>query len=66
MVTTNVDVESSLLLFRSRGDDPRARLRVAPGGRPAARDADGGLRLADRHITVDESVLRTQNLAMFL
>ena len=28
-------------------------------------DADG-LRLASRHITVEESVLRTQNLAIFL
>ena len=29
-------------------------------------EPDGVLRLADRHITVEESVLRTQNLAIFL
>ena len=55
---------SSLLLFRSRGD---IHDRPAVGGahRRAARE-HGGLLLARREILVDESVLRTQNLAVFL
>jgi len=67
-------VESAILLFRSRGDTrdadllscgradllrPGAEARSRPGG-PA------GYLLARREITVDESVLRTQNLAIFL
>ena len=60
-------VESALLLFRSRGDTREADL-VSCGRddllRPDA--ASGGYRLARREITVDESVLRTQNLAIFL
>ena len=59
-------VESALLLFRSRGDrasptcSRRGRRDLLRGGPP------DGLRLARREITVDESVLRTQNLAVFL
>ncbi len=60
-------VESALLLFRSRGDTREPDLlscgrsdllRLGPG--------PSGYRLARREITVDESVLRTQNLAIFL
>jgi 3-phenylpropionate/cinnamic acid dioxygenase small subunit len=61
----DVSVESSLLLFRSRGDDRPADL-VCAGRRDVLRDVDGSLRLAKREITVDEAVLRTQNLAIFL
>ena len=61
----SVAVESYLLLFRSRGDqrapqtlsDARVDLLVA---------ADASFRIVERHITVDESVLRMQNLAVFL
>jgi phthalate 3,4-dioxygenase beta subunit len=58
-------VKSYLLLFRSRGD-------VQPSDFVSAERADllrrdgGRLRLARREIVVDEAVLRTQNLAVFL
>ena len=58
-------VESALLLFRSRGDTREADL-VSAGRSDLLRATFGGLRLARREITVDESVLRTQNLAVFL
>jgi len=65
-------VESALLLFRSRGDTREADLISA--GRTdvlretpdVPRETPGGLMLARREITVDEAVLRTQNLAIFL
>ncbi len=60
-----VDVESSLLLFRSRGDDRPAEY-VCALRRDVLRTVDGGWRLAARRITVEEAVLRTQNLAIFL
>ncbi|TQM68357.1 phthalate 3,4-dioxygenase beta subunit [Actinomadura hallensis] len=58
-------VESAVLLFRSRGDVDGPSL-VSAGRRDVLRDVGGEWRLARRHITVDESVLRTQNLAVFL
>ena len=58
-------VESSLLLFRSRGDTREADL-VSAGRIDTLRLTDDGYRLARREIAVDESVLRTQNLAIFL
>jgi phthalate 3,4-dioxygenase subunit beta len=58
-------VESALLLFRSRGDTREADL-ISAGRADLLRETDDGLRLARREITVDESVLRTQNLAVFL
>jgi phthalate 3,4-dioxygenase subunit beta len=57
--------ESALLLFRSRGDSREADL-VSAGRRDLLRQTPDGLRLARREITVDESVLRTQNLGVFL
>ncbi len=39
---------------------------VSAGRSDVLRSVDGAWRLARRHITVDESVLRTQNLAVFL
>ncbi len=58
-------VESAVLLYRSRGD--RNPPSVLSAGRvdTLVRTPDG-LRLAARLIEVDESVLRTQNLAIFL
>ena len=58
-------VESALFLFRSRGD--RNEPDVLSAGRTdhLRRTADG-LRLASRVIETEESVLRTQNLAVFL
>jgi phthalate 3,4-dioxygenase beta subunit len=58
-------VESALLLFRSRGDTREADL-ISAGRTDLLRATADGLRLARRQITVDESVLRTQNLAVFL
>ena len=58
-------VESALLLFRSRGDTREPDL-LSAGRTDLLRETSGGLRLARREIIVDESVLRTQNLAVFL
>jgi phthalate 3,4-dioxygenase beta subunit len=58
-------VESALLLFRSRGDTREPSL-ISAGRADLLRQAADGLKLARREITVDESVLRTQNLAVFL
>ena len=58
-------MESSLLLFRSRGDTREADL-VSAGRTDTLRLTGDGYRLARREIAVDESVLRTQNLAIFL
>ncbi len=59
-------VESALLLFRSRGDTREADLLSAGRADLLRPDGAGSHRLARREITVDESVLRTQNLAVFL
>jgi phthalate 3,4-dioxygenase subunit beta len=61
----NLRVESALLLFRSRGDTREADL-ISAGRADLLRQTDDGLKLARREITVDEAVLRTQNLAVFL
>jgi len=58
-------VESAVLLFRSRGDTREADL-VSAGRTDLLRETAAGLRLARREILVDEAVLRTQNLAVFL
>jgi phthalate 3,4-dioxygenase beta subunit len=58
-------VESALLMFRSRGDTREADL-LSAGRSDMLRETPDGLRLARREITVDEAVLRTQNLAVFL
>jgi len=60
-----LSVESALLLFRSRGDTREADL-ISAGRADLLRETPGGLMLARREITVDEAVLRTQNLAVFL
>ena len=59
------EVESAVLLFRSRGDTREADL-VSAGRTDVLRETADGLRLARREILVDEAVLRTQNLAVFL
>ena len=58
-------VQSAVLLFRSRGDNREADL-VSAGRTDVLRESAAGLRLARREILVDEAVLRTQNLAVFL
>ena len=58
-------VESAVLLFRSRGDTRPPEIVCA--GRVDRLRANGdSYQLAERRIDVDESVLRTQNLAIFL
>jgi 3-phenylpropionate/cinnamic acid dioxygenase small subunit len=57
--------KSYLLLFRSRGD-VRAPDWVSAERTDVLRRDDGGFKIAERLIVVDESVLRTQNLAVFL
>jgi len=58
-------VESAELLFRSRGDVNDSAL-VSCGREDVLRWCNGALKLARRTIFVDESVLRMQNLAVFL
>ena len=60
-----IEVESTILLFRSRGDDREAEY-VCASRHDVLRQARNRHLLASRRITVDESVLRTQNLAVFL
>lgn len=60
-----VAAESSLLLFRSRGDD-RAPELVCARRIDRLRAAGDSYVIAARLIEVEESVLRTQNLAIFL
>jgi phthalate 3,4-dioxygenase subunit beta len=60
-------VESAVLLYRSRGD--RTEPSVLSAGRTdllVPGPGGEGLRLRRRHIDIDEAVLRTQNLAIFL
>lgn len=62
---TQLTVQSAELLFRSRGDVNDAAL-LSCGRDDVLRRDDGVWKLARRTITVDESVLRMQNLAVFL
>jgi len=63
--TDDVEVGSYVLLYRSRGDDRPADL-VSAGRTDVLRRVEGGWLLARRDIVIDEAVLRTQNLALFL
>lgn len=58
-------VQSAVLLFRSRGDvrDPAF---VSAGRDDVLRRTPEGWKLARRDVFVDESVIRMQNLAVFL
>jgi 3-phenylpropionate/cinnamic acid dioxygenase small subunit len=58
-------VESATLLFRSRGD-VREGAFLSAGREDLLRREGGQWRLARRTIHVDESVIRMQNLAVFL
>jgi phthalate 3,4-dioxygenase beta subunit len=58
-------VSSSVLLLRSRGDT-RASEVVSAGRDDRLVRVDGRWLLRARHLVVDEPVLRTQNLAIFL
>ena len=58
-------VESAVLLYRSRGDRTAPSL-LSAGRTDVLMPTKEGLRLRQRDIEIDESVLRTQNLAIFL
>ncbi|MGH3383121.1 MAG: 3-phenylpropionate/cinnamic acid dioxygenase subunit beta [Nocardioidaceae bacterium] len=58
-------VDSAVLLFRSRGD-VREHALISAGREDLLRRTDDGWLLARRHIAIDESVIRMQNLAIFL
>jgi 3-phenylpropionate/cinnamic acid dioxygenase small subunit len=58
-------VESAELLFRSRGDVNESAL-VSCGREDVLRRCGSSWKLARRKVFVDESVLRMQNLAVFL
>ncbi len=58
-------VESAELLFRSRGDVNESAL-LSCGREDLLRRCGDGWKLARRNIIADESVLRMQNLAVFL
>jgi 3-phenylpropionate/cinnamic acid dioxygenase small subunit len=58
-------VESATLLFRNRGD-VREGSFVSAGREDLLRRVDGRWKLARRVIMVDDSVMRMQNLAIFL
>lgn len=57
--------QSNILLFRSRGDVHEPDL-LSGRRRDILRRTAEGLRIAEREVWLDESVLRTQNLAVFL
>jgi phthalate 3,4-dioxygenase subunit beta len=58
-------VDSGVLLYRSRGDVREPAL-ISAGREDLLRRSGDGWQLARRTILVDDSVLRTQNLAIFL
>ena len=60
-----LEARSYLLLYRSRGDDRSADMLSAERT-DRLRPVPGGWSLAMRDIAIDEAVLRTQNLALFL
>ncbi|MDG2114290.1 MAG: 3-phenylpropionate/cinnamic acid dioxygenase subunit beta [Actinomycetota bacterium] len=64
-VPDELRVESGVLLFRSRGDQQPSDL-LSAGRVDTLRRVEDAWRLARRIVTVDEAVLRTQNLAVFL
>lgn len=57
--------DSGVLLYRSRGDVREPAL-LSAGREDLLRRTAGGWQLARRTILVDDAVLRTQNLAIFL
>jgi phthalate 3,4-dioxygenase beta subunit len=63
--TDDVEVRSYVLLYRSRGDDRAADL-VSAARTDVLRRVEDGWILVRRDIVIDEAVLRTQNLALFL
>jgi len=63
--TDDVDARSYVLLYRSRGDERPADV-VSVERTDRLRPGPTGWLLVARDLVVDEAVLRTQNLALFL
>jgi len=61
----DLEARSYVLLYRSRGDDRPAEV-MSVERTDRLRPVAGGWHLVTRDITVDEAVLRMQNLALFL
>ena len=61
----DLEVRSNVLLFRSRGDIHAPDL-VSAGRVDRLRREPDGLKLADRVVALDESVVRMQNFAVFI
>ena len=61
----DVAVQSNLLLYRSRGDDPRPELISAERHDVLRRTSDG-LRLSRREVILDQATLPLRNLALML
>ena len=60
-----VEVRSYVLLYRSRGDDRAAEVLSVERTDRLRRDGESW-QLVRRELVVDDAVLRTQNLALFL
>lgn len=60
-----VSVRSNLLLYRNQGEDTEADL-IACERRDTLRRTGEGLRLAERTVHLDQTVLATRNLSFFL
>jgi 3-phenylpropionate/cinnamic acid dioxygenase small subunit len=60
-----VRVLSALLVFRTQGDYQGPDL-ISGSREDVLRHENDAMRLAQRIVTLDESVLKTQNLAIFL
>ena len=61
----DLTVRSNLLLFRNRGDEPHHDL-LAAERTDSLRQTDAGLRLASRSVVLDQVVVGTKNLGIFL
>lgn len=62
---SDVEVRSYLLLYRSRGEDPRPEL-VSCERHDVLRRTPGGLRLCAREVVLDSATLPLRNLAVML
>jgi 3-phenylpropionate/cinnamic acid dioxygenase small subunit len=60
-----VEVRSNLLMYRSRGDDPRPEL-ISCERRDVLRRTAFGLRLHQREVLLDQATLPLRNLAVML
>ena len=60
-----VAVRTNLLLYRSRGSDPKHDL-ISAERKDTLRKEDGQWKLRKRVILLDHSVLTTHNLSVFL